>query len=273
MVATGPVRVPGSLAFLQFRLLPSGSSHFRHILPSTSCRTRETVLLLAAVATTDYADSLSPANSANCCDLYKRALMTKRLCVVTIAVAAIALTALDARAEETIVFFRHAEKPSGGNGQLTCQGLNRSLALANVLVNRFGPADWGYAPNPAAKISDPAGSFFYVRPLATLEPAAIRSGISVNTNYAYNDIAGLQSILIRSSKASDTVYVAWEHDYLVRVVQSIMNAYGGGAAVPPWISGDYDALYIVHVTYNTSGIQAWFELGRQGLNGQPTTCP
>ena len=26
---------------------------------------------------------------------------------------------------KTIVFFRHGEKPSGGLGQLTCQGLNR----------------------------------------------------------------------------------------------------------------------------------------------------
>ena len=36
---------------------------------------------------------------------------------------------IDAHGEETIVFFRHAEKPSGGYGQLTCQGLNRALAL------------------------------------------------------------------------------------------------------------------------------------------------
>jgi len=199
--------------------------------------------------------------------------MTRKLWVVAIAVATMSLTALDARAEETIVFFRHAEKPSAGNGQLTCQGLNRSLALANVLINRFGRASWGYAPNPATKIPDAAGSFFYVRPLATLEPAAIRSGISVNTNYAYNDISGLQSVLIRSSKANDTVFVAWEHTFLVQVVQSIMNTYGGGAAVPAWISGDFDALYIVHVNYTSSGIQAWFELGHQGLNGQPTTCP
>src|SRR5262249_58950220 len=104
-------------------------------------------------------------------------------------------------------------------------------------------------------------------------PAAIRSGISVNTNYAYNDIAGLQSVLIKSSKANDTIFVAWEHTFLVEAVQSIMNTYGGGAAVPPWPSGDYDPLYIVHVTYGASGIQAWFELGQQGLNAQPTTCP
>jgi hypothetical protein len=199
--------------------------------------------------------------------------MMTRLCVVAIAVTTISLAALDARAEETIVFFRHAEKPPAGNGQLTCQGLRRALALPDVLINRFGRADWGYAPNPAVKIPDPAGSFFFVRPLATLEPTAIRSGISVNTNYGYTDVSGLRSVLIKSSKANDTVFVAWEHAYLVKAVQSIMNAYGGGAAVPAWRTGDYDTLYIVHVDYTSSGIRAWFEVGHEGLNGQATTCP
>ena len=53
-----------------------------------------------------------------------------------------------------------------------------------------------------------------------------------------------------------------------------MNAYGGGQTVPAWTSGDYDALYIVRMTYNTNGtIDAEFERDREGLNGQPTTCP
>jgi len=199
--------------------------------------------------------------------------MTRRLSMVATVVTIVLLAQLEAGAEETIVFFRHAEKPAGGYGQLTCQGLNRALALADVLINRFGRAKWGYAPDPAGKVSDPAGSFYYVRPLVTLAPAAIRSGISVNTNYGYTDVAGLRSILIRSSKANDTVYVAWEHTYLVKVVQSIMNAYGDGAVVPAWPSGDYDTLYIVHVDYTSSGIHAWFERGHEGLDSQPKTCP
>lgn len=177
----------------------------------------------------------------------------------------------DAHAEQTIVFFRHAEKPTGGYGQLTCQGLNRALALPDVLLARYGTPQFVYAPNPAVKISDPAGSFYYVRPLATLEPTAIRAGVSVNTNYGYNNVTGLQGILIRSSKANSTIFVSWEHTYLVKVVQSIMNAYGGGAAVPAWRTGDYDTLYIVHVDY-TNGITARLEIGSEGLNGQPTAC-
>jgi hypothetical protein len=181
--------------------------------------------------------------------------------------------ATNARADETIVLFRHAEKMSGGYGQLTCQGLNRALALPQVLFSRYGQPDWAYAPDPGAKISESAGSFYYVRPLATIEPAAIRAGISVNTHYGYTDIVALQSLLITGAKANDTIYVAWEHEYLVKLAQRIMNVYGGGATVPGWISGDYDAVYVIRVHYGSSGITATFDREWQGLNNQSTTCP
>lgn len=190
-----------------------------------------------------------------------------------IGVLLVSLASASLRAEETIVFFRHGEKPSGGYGQLTCQGLNRALALPDVLIGRYGTPAYLYAPNPAVKISDPAGSFFYVRPLATIEPTAIRAVRSVNTNYGYNNIAGLQSVLIKSSKANSVLFVAWEHAYLVKAVQSIMDAYGGGAPVPAWQTGDYDSLYVVRVTYTSSGITARFELDKEGLNGLTTSCP
>ena len=197
--------------------------------------------------------------------------MLKRL--VGISVLFIACIAADARAEQTIVFFRHGEKPSGGYGQLTCQGLNRALALPDVLFRNYGTPAYLYAPNPAVKISDPAGSFYYVRPLATIEPTAIRAVRSVNTNYGYNNVTGIQSVLIRSSKANATLFVAWEHVYLVKIVQSIMDAYGGGVTVPAWQSGDYDSLYVVHVNYTSTGITARFQIEKEGLNGLPTTCP
>jgi hypothetical protein len=194
-----------------------------------------------------------------------------RVCVFSL-VASFASVATSS-AEQTIVFFRHGEKPSGGYGQLTCQGLNRALALPDVLLAKFGKPSWAYAPDPTVKLSESAGSFFYVRPLATLEPTAIRAGLSVNTGYGYNNVSGLRSVLIKSTKANSTIFVAWEHAYLVKIVQSIMDAYGGGARVPAWTTGDYDSLYVVHVNYTASGINARFDLDREGLNGLPSTCP
>jgi hypothetical protein len=180
--------------------------------------------------------------------------------------------AAQARAEETIVFFRHGEKPSAGLGQLTCQGLNRALALPTVLLGRYASPSYLYAPNPAVKISDSGGSYYYVRPLATLEPVAIRVGKSVNTGVGYTDIAGLEAQLINPAKGDLTIFVAWEHIYLQKVVQDLMNKYGGKVTVPAWASTDYDSLYVVRVNYS-GGISATFHKDAEGLNGQPTTCP
>jgi hypothetical protein len=180
--------------------------------------------------------------------------------------------AVDARAEQTIVFLRHGEKPTGGYGQLTCQGFNRALELPTMLVGRFGKPDLLYAPNPSVRVADSAGNFYYVRPLATIEPTAIKLRLPVSTKYAYNDIAALKTALVHPTKDNTTIFVVWEHAYLVKVVQSIMNSYGGGAAVPAWIYGDYDSLYVVRVDYSGGRINADFHKEREGLNGQPTTC-
>src|SRR5438093_13445390 len=111
--------------------------------------------------------------------------------MLSVALVVLGLGVADARADQTIVFMRHGEKPSGGYGQLTCQGLNRALALPTVLLANYGKPNYLYAPNPAVKVSDPAGSFYYVRPLAAIEPTAVRVGMSINTRYGYNDRAGL----------------------------------------------------------------------------------
>ncbi|HEY6214805.1 MAG TPA: hypothetical protein VIW45_21070 [Vicinamibacterales bacterium] len=174
---------------------------------------------------------------------------------------------------ETMVFFRHGEKPSGGYGQMTCQGLQRALALPNVLTQKFGTPKYLFAPNPSPKVSDSAGSFYYVRPLATIEPTAIRLGMPVNAEYGYDDIAGLQTELLASTYASSTVFISWEHLKLQALVQNLMNQYGGGYPVPAWGSTDYDSIYVVRLTRNTSGTTAVFDHDYEGLNGMPTTCP
>ena len=59
----------------------------------------------------------------------------------------------------------------------------------------------------------------------------------------------------------------------VMFVEVLLRCYGGGATVPAWGSSDYDSLYVVRLTRNSSGISAVFEHDYEGLNGQPTACP
>jgi hypothetical protein len=151
--------------------------------------------------------------------------------------------------------------------------LQRALALPDVLVRLFGAPDQIFAPNPTPKVSDAAGDFDYVRPLATIKPTAIKLGLSVNASFGYPDIAGLQNALLAPSLSSATIFIAWEHLKLHQIVQNIMNTYGGSAPVPPWASGDYDSVYVVRLRNSGGAITAQFERTFQGLNGMPTTCP
>jgi hypothetical protein len=145
--------------------------------------------------------------------------------------------------------------------------------LPAVLTGRFGRPEAIFAPNPLPKVNDAAGSFWYVRPLATIEPTAVSLGMPVNTDYGYTNIAGLQAALISPANASATIFIAWEHLKLQELVQNIMNTYGGGVTVPAWPSTDFDSLYIVRVTNAGGVVTAQFEHAFEGLNNLSTSCP
>jgi hypothetical protein len=174
---------------------------------------------------------------------------------------------------------RHGEKPPAGLGQLTCRGLNRSLALAPLLIARYGKPEAIYAPDPADEIKDGifGPRYSYVRPLATIEPTAIRLGMPVNTQIGYDQIAELQQTLLQSAYAHSLIFVAWEHDNLYRFAKQILQDYGGGASLlPPWPGWDYGTIYVFHVTRPQNGGEPHVTLSiqQENLGGKLTnTCP
>lgn len=177
-------------------------------------------------------------------------------------------------AKETLVLFRHGEKPAGGYGQLTCQGLNRALKLPTVLVDKYGMPDALFAPDPSGQVSDPAGKFDYVRALATIEPTAVRLGMPIHADRAFTDIAGLESDLTRSDYADSLVFVAWEHVKLDKLVKKIVADYGGDPdVVPKWPNSDYDSLFVLTLDNNHGAKQVSFSRDDENLNGQSLNCP
>ena len=180
---------------------------------------------------------------------------------------------------ETVVMIRHGEKPRAGLGQLTCRGLNRSLALPPLLIARYGKPEAIYAPDPAVEIQE--GNFgphySYVRPLATIEPTAIRLGMPVNTQIGYDQIAQLQQELLQPSYAHSLIFVAWEHDHLYRFAQQMLQAYGDGASqLPPWPGWDYGTIYVFHITRPDNGDKphAALTIQQENLGGKLTNaCP
>jgi hypothetical protein len=175
--------------------------------------------------------------------------------------------------EETIVCIRHGEKPPGGLGQLNCRGLNRALALSKVLLDKFGKPEFVFAPNPAQKV-DHGGSYYYVRPLMTIEPTAIRCGLPVNTEFGYREIKGLEHELQKPEYQTATIFVAWEHGLLDDFAKNMVKDSGGNPArVPVWPGSDYDTIFVFKIKTENGRKTISFTIDHEGLNGLSDDYP
>ena len=189
------------------------------------------------------------------------------------------ITAQERAAIQTIVFIRHAEKPKGGFGQLTCQGLNRALALAPMIAQSFGKPDAIFAPNPGHPKMDAGVPYDYVRPLATVEPTAVLFGLPVDVSLDLYDTRGLVAALEKRRARDREVFilVAWEHKQIASMVRAILSSHGADEAaikqIDDWDRNDFDSMYVVAVAQLKDGTRATFEHKHEGLDGQPNTCP
>ncbi len=196
----------------------------------------------------------------------------KYIAQIFLACVALGCTALPAaHAETTIIIVRHGEKPAQGLGQLSCQGLNRSLALAPVLLSRYGKPVAIYAPNPAVKKNDKGIPYAYIRPLATIEPLAIRVGMPVNIDWGMKEITQLADELL--ARTDGLQVVAWEHHLAEELAKHLLHASGGNPAeVPAWGDADFDSIYAVRVTGTGKDRRATFAHENEGLNDLPDQC-
>jgi hypothetical protein len=173
---------------------------------------------------------------------------------------------------ETIVCLRHGEKPKAGLGQLTCRGLNRALALPDVLLAKYGTPQFVFAPNPTQKVDQ--GNYYYVRPLVTIEPTAIRCGLPIDTQFGFRDIQGLENELGKPEYQSATVFVAWEHGLLDQFVKNLLQDHGGNPTqVPAWPGNDYDTIFLVKITHSGKDTSVTFTIDHEDLNNLSDNCP
>ena len=196
-------------------------------------------------------------------------IINRRLFSVVLCMALCSLAAAD----NVIVIVRHGEKPANGLGQLSCQGLNRALALAPLVIAKYGRPIALYAPNPALKKKDGGIPFFYVRPLATIEPLAIQTGLPISLDWGMKDINPLADALILHTEGMQVV--AWEHHWAESLAKQLLQKTGGNSKqVPEWKDLDFDSMYIIHISTDVHGkTTSTFSLEAEGLNGQPDQCP
>jgi hypothetical protein len=182
-------------------------------------------------------------------------------------------TAASGPTVEIIVCIRHGEKPPGGLGQLTIRGLNRALALPEVLLAKFGSPQFVFAPNPTQKVDGNPG-YYYVRPLMTIEPTAIRCGLPVNTQFGYQETKGLADELEKPAYRSATVFVAWEHRLLDDFAKDEVKAFGGDPKqIPAWPENDFDTIFVIKITRGDHGAALDFTIDHEKLNNLSDTYP
>lgn len=169
-------------------------------------------------------------------------------------------------ASENIIFIRHAEKPSNGLGQLSCKGLNRSLALPNVIISKFGIPDSLYAPNPTIQKPDHGIKFNYIRPMATIEPLAIKISKNMDLTCGFSDVDCISNLLLSSENENHTILVAWEHHMIKPIITKIAGT--KKIDIPEWASDDFDSIYVLKIGKD----DIKFEVQSQGLNGQIDEC-
>lgn len=169
---------------------------------------------------------------------------------------------------ETILFIRHGEKPIDGLGQLSCKGMNRSLSLPNVIFNKFATPDFLIAPNPVIQKEDKGVSYNYLRPLATLEPLAIKTSKNINLTCGYNEIECVASLLLSQEYDNKTVLVSWEHHTVKGIIKKIAEIKNTNLPIPDWENDDFDTIYVL--TIDKKGID--FRVDKQGLNDQNADC-
>ncbi|WP_237179569.1 histidine phosphatase family protein [Paraburkholderia sacchari] len=175
---------------------------------------------------------------------------------------------------ETLVFVRHGEKPDGGLGQLNCKGLNRALALPAVIAAKYGKPDAIYAPDPGQQKDDRGQRYYYVRPLATVEPTAIEFGLPIQTPFGYTQTDALEQALLDPAWRGRTLLVGWEHREIETLVRKIVAEHGGQASdVPKWQSADFDSIYVVRIDWSADAPRARFSHDREGLDGRSDECP
>jgi hypothetical protein len=176
---------------------------------------------------------------------------------------------------ETLVFIRHGEKPPDEIGQLNCQGLNRALLLPDVLTKQFGKPDFIFAPGTSDKIENRKTkiTYDYVRPLITIAPTAIRYNLPINADFGFTQIDPLQAELLSAKYKTATVFIAWEHVMLQKLVTNMMAKLNPSQTVDPWPSDDFDSIFVVIVHRKADGSTAG-EYSQKHENLSPEiSCP
>ncbi|WP_062264859.1 hypothetical protein [Endozoicomonas arenosclerae] len=184
--------------------------------------------------------------------------------------------ALAQPAIETLVIFRHGEKPKAGLGQLDCRGLNRSLMLPDLLLGKYPKPDFLFAPKPSDRVYERHGDqkhYDYIRPLATIEPTAIRLGLPVNVEFGYKQVRALASEVTKKKYRDSTLYLVWEHTEILRFVKELQKQFRNYQSLEEWGNEEYNRVLIVKINWDQKPPVMELEEQELVINHLSDHCP
>jgi len=132
-----------------------------------------------------------------------------------------------------LVIIRHGEKPTEGDN-LSAQGFERALALPAVL-NKVMPRPPHFTYVPCIGTDKDATT--RVRMMQTVLPYAVQHNLTINSDYAPDEIAGLVKELRR---LRGTVLLVWEHHNIVKIAEAL-----GIEEPQEWPDDDYDSIWTI----------------------------
>lgn len=132
-----------------------------------------------------------------------------------------------------IVIIRHGEKPAEGDN-LSAEGFERALALPKVL-NRVMPRPPQFTYVPC--IGTDKAETTRVRMMQTVLPYAVQHNLTINSDFAPDEIKGLAKQLRRHR---GTVLVVWEHHNIVKMAEAL-----GIAELQEWPDDDFDSIWTI----------------------------
>ncbi|MGI4759355.1 MAG: hypothetical protein ACRYF0_01520 [Janthinobacterium lividum] len=132
-----------------------------------------------------------------------------------------------------IVIIRHGEKPTEGDN-LSTQGFERALALPAVL-NKLLPRPPHYTYVPCIGTDKDATT--RVRMMQTVLPYAVQHNLTINSDYAPDEIKGLVKELRRRR---GIVLLVWEHHNIVKIAAAL-----GIEEPQEWPDDDYDSIWTI----------------------------
>ncbi|HEX9509816.1 MAG TPA: histidine phosphatase family protein [Puia sp.] len=131
-----------------------------------------------------------------------------------------------------VVIIRHGEKPKTGDN-LTCQGVNRSLQLPEVLHAKFGIPAYTYIPAPGL-----GESTKHARMFQTIIPFAAKYNLVLNSKYEEFDSVNIAKDLL---SRTGVVLMVWQH----HAITSIVRALGVKTNGLQWDDNDFDSIWII----------------------------